>query len=115
MGEQPLDQAAGRQVREGRGSAARVKTAPDSSLPRFAFKLRTEGFAWLKSRLASEMAFPSTRIGQSIPLFARRGLGAAAAIPRAVRRSVAAPHPHAHEVLFAFWDLHVAPVTFDFL
>src|SRR5258708_38087910 len=48
-------------------------------------------------------------------LFARRGLGAVAAIPRALRRSAAADYPHAHEVLFAFYDLQVAPVTFDFL
>src|SRR5262249_808545 len=102
-------------MRDGRGSVVPKTKAPDSSLPRLAFKLRTEGFAWLKSRLASEVAFPSTRIGQSIHLFARRGLAVAAAIPRAVRRSVAAAHPHAHEVLFAFYDLQVAPVTFDFL
>src|SRR6266498_2251635 len=101
-------------MRDGRGSVVRKK-APDSSLPRLAFKLRTEGFAWLKSRLASETAFPSTRIGQTMHLFARRGLGAVAAIPRALRRSVAADYPHAHEVLFAFYDLQVAPVTFDFL
>jgi hypothetical protein len=93
----------------------RGKKAPNSSLPRLAFKLRTEGFVWLKSRLASEAASPSTRIGQSIHLFARRGLGAVAAIPRALRRSVAADYPHAHDVLFAFYDLQVAPVTFDFL
>jgi hypothetical protein len=91
------------------------KKAPDSSLPRLAFKLRTEGFAWLKTRLASEVAFPSTRIGRTIHLFARRGLGAVAAIPRALRRSVAADYPHAHDVLFAFYDLQVAPITFDFL
>src|SRR5262249_60256877 len=115
MGEQPLDQAAGRQARDGRGSVARENKAPDSSLPRLAFKLRTEGFAWLKSRLASELASPSTRIGKTMHLFARRGLGAVAAVPRAVRRSVAAAHPHANEVLFAFYDLQVAPVTFDFL
>src|SRR5258707_10986285 len=102
-------------MRDGRGSVVRKPKAPDSSLPRLAFKLRTEGFAWLKSRLASEAAFPSTRIGQSVHLVARRGLGAVAAIPRALRRSAAADYPHAHEVLFAFYDLQVAPVTFDFL
>src|SRR5262249_22444560 len=102
-------------MRDGRGSVVPETKEPDSSLPRHAYKLHTEGFAWLKSWLASEVAFPSTRIGQSIHLFARRGLGVAAAIPRAVRRSVAAAHPHAHEVLFAFYDLQVAPVTFDFL
>jgi len=102
-------------MRDGRGSVVPKTKAPDSSLPRLAFKLRTEGFAWLKSRLASEVNFPSTRVGQSIHFFARRGLGAVAAVPRALRRSVAPAYPHAHEVLFAFYDLQVAPVTFDFL
>src|SRR5262249_40287575 len=83
-------------MRDGRGPVVPKTKAPDSSLPRLAFKLRTEGFAWLKSRLASEVASPSTRIGQSMHLFARRGLGAAAAVPRALRRSVAAAYPHAH-------------------
>src|SRR5262249_61081799 len=83
-------------------------------LPRLASNLSTEGFAWLKSRLASEVASPSTRIGQTMHLFARRGLGAVAAVPRALRRSVAADHPHAHDVLVAFYDLEVAPGTFDF-
>src|SRR5262249_34433564 len=115
MGEQPLDQAAGRQARDGCGSVARGNKTPDSSLSRLAYKLPTEGLAWLKSRLASELASPSTRIGQTMHLFARRGLGAVAAIPRALRRSVAADYPHAHEILFAFYDLEVAPVTFDFL
>jgi hypothetical protein len=101
-------------MRDGRSSVVRKK-APDSSIPRLAFKLRTEGFTWLKSRLASEVASPSTRLGQTIHLVARRGLGAVVAIPRALRRSVAADYPHAHEVLFAFYDLQVAPVTFDFL
>src|SRR5262249_10825738 len=102
-------------MRDGRGSVVPKTKAPDSSLPRLAFRLRTEGFAWLKGRLASEVAFPSTRTGQSIHLFARRVLGAPAAIPRALRRSVAPAYPQAHEVLFAFYDLQVAPVTFDFL
>src|SRR5260221_11223687 len=98
-------------MQDGHGLVVRKK-APDSSLSRLAFKLHTEGFAWLKSRLASEAAFPSTRIGQSIHLFARRGLGAVAPIPRALRRSAAADYPHAHEGLFAFYDLQLAPVTF---
>src|SRR5260370_964154 len=102
-------------MRDGRGSVVPKIKAPDSSIPRLAFKLRNEGFAWLKSRLAFEVSFPRTRIGPSIHLFARHGLGAAAAIPRAARRSMAPPYPHAHEVLFAFYDLQVAPVTFDFL
>jgi hypothetical protein len=99
---------------EGDGSAV-WKKAPDSGLPRLAFKIRTEGFGWLKTRLAAEASLPSTRVGQTIHLFARRGLSAITAIPRSLRRSVAAEYPQAREVLFAFYDLQVAPVTFDFL
>src|SRR5260370_37506415 len=102
-------------MRDGRGAAVPKINAPDSSLSRLAFKLRTEGFAWVKTRLAAELTFPSTWIGQTIHLLARRGLGAVAAVPRSLRRSMAPPYPHAHEVLFAFYDLQVAPVTFDFL
>ena len=88
---------------------------PNSGLSRLAFKIRAGGFAWLKSRLATEVTVPTTRIGQTIHFYARRGLSAAAAVPRTVRRSLAAGYPHAHDVLFAFYDLKVAPVTFDFL
>jgi hypothetical protein len=91
------------------------KKEPDSGFPRLVFKIRAGGFAWLKTRLAAEATLPSTRIGQTIHLFARRGLGAVAAIPRRVRRSLSVEYPHTHDVLFAFYDLKVAPVTFDFL
>ena len=88
---------------------------PDRPLPRLAFKLRTEGLVWLKKRLTAEATLPTTEIGRSIHLMARRGLGAAAALPRAVRRLLATDYPEAYDVLFAFYDLKVAPVTFDFL
>jgi hypothetical protein len=88
------------------------KREPASGLARLVFKLRLGGLAWLKTRLAAEATLPSTRIGQTIHLFARRGLSAAAAIPRGVR---AARYPYARDVLFAFYDLKVAPITFDFL
>src|SRR5262249_49082008 len=71
--------------------------------------------AWLKKRLALEATLPTTDIGRSIHLLARRSLGASAALPRALRRLLAAEHPEARDVLFAFYDLQVAPVTFDFL
>jgi hypothetical protein len=93
----------------------RGEKEPDSGLPRLAFKIRTGGVAWLKTRLAAETMLPSTRLGQTIHFIARRGLSAVAAIPRRLRRSVAAEYPRAHDVLFAFYDLQVAPVTFDFL
>jgi hypothetical protein len=89
---------------------------PHSGLPRLAFKIGAGGFAWIKARLAAEVTNPTTRMGQTIHALTRRGLGAVSALPRSVRRSLASgKDPHAHEILFAFYDLKVAPVTFDFL
>jgi hypothetical protein len=89
---------------------------PHSGLPRLAFKIGAGGFAWIKARLAAEVTNPTTRMGQTIHALTRRGLGAVSALPRSVRRSLASgKDPHAHEILFAFYDLKVAPVTFDCL
>jgi hypothetical protein len=91
------------------------KKEPNSGLPRLAFKMRAGGLAWLRTRLATEVTVPTTRIGQTIHRYMRRGLGAVAATPRAVRRALAVKYAYAPDVLFAFYDLKVAPVTFDFL
>jgi hypothetical protein len=89
---------------------------PHSGLPRLAFKIGAGGFAWIKARVAAEVTNPTTGMGRTIHRLTRRGLGAVSALPRSVRRSLAAgKDPHAHDVLFAFYDLKVAPVTFDFL
>jgi hypothetical protein len=91
------------------------KTEPHSGFPRLAFKVGAGGFAWIRARLAAEVTNPTTRMGQTIHALTRRGLGAVSALPRSVRRSLAGKEPHARDVLFAFYDLKVAPVTFDFL
>ena len=92
------------------------KTEPHSGLPRLAFKIGAGGFAWIKARLAAEVTNPTTRMGRTIHALTRRGVGAVSALPRSVRRSLASgKHRQAHEILFAFYDLKVAPVTFDFL
>src|SRR5262249_15039663 len=57
----------------------------------------------------------TTDIGRSIHLSARRALGAPAALPRALRRLLAIGHPGTRDVLFAVFDLQVAPVTLAFL
>jgi hypothetical protein len=89
---------------------------PHSGLPRLAFKFGAGGFAWIKARVAAEVTNPTTRMGRTIHRLTRRGLGAVSALPRSVRRSLASgKDPHPHDVLFAFYDLKVAPVTFDFL
>lgn len=82
---------------------------------RLATNFRKEGFSWLAKRLAAEKTHPTTPVGQGVHLIARRALGATAAAPRALRRMLASEFPGARDVLFAFYDLQVAPVTFDFL
>jgi hypothetical protein len=91
------------------------KKAPNSAFPRLTLKMRAGGFAWLKTRLAAEVMLPITRIGQTLHFSTRRGVGAVAAMPRTVRRALAVKYPHVHDVSFAFYDLKVAPVTFDFV
>ena len=91
------------------------KTEPHSGLSRLAFKIGAGGFTWIKARLAAEVTNPTTRVGETIHALTRRGLGAVSALPRSVRRSLAGKDPHERDVLFAFYDLKVAPVTFDFL
>jgi hypothetical protein len=54
-------------------------------------------------------------VGQGVHFLARRGLGGAAALPRALRRIGQAQAAETRDTLFAFYDLKVAPVTFDFL
>jgi hypothetical protein len=83
---------------------------PFSGPPLLLYKLRTGGIAWLAERLREEWRLPRTGLGQSLFRGAR-------AIASAVQRR---PNPAAAgggppEVLYAFYDLGVAPITFDFL
>jgi len=87
----------------------------NARIARLATNFRREGLSWLKKRLAAEKAFPTTSVGRGIHLLARRGLSATAALPRALRRMLFTEFPDVNDVLFAFYDLQVAPVTFDFL
>ena len=72
-------------------------------------KLREGGFAWLVTRLAEECRMPRTGPGQA-------AYRAARTIARGVARQSRAPEPKRRDdLLFAFYDLGVAPITFDFL
>lgn len=88
---------------------------PKRGLPRILFKLRTEGFGWLAKRVSHEVSAPSTAPGQLLHTLTRRGIATAAALPRQVRRSLHPGSAKASETLFAFYDLKVSPITFDFL
>src|SRR5947209_20064825 len=83
---------------------------PLSGLPLLMYKLRTGGIAWLAQRVVEEWRLPRTAAGRNL----LRGL-------RAVTRAAArAPGSHVEnpgepDTLYAFYDLGVAPITFDFL
>jgi len=72
------------------------------------YKLRTGGLAWLRERLREEWLLPRTATGQALHRGAR-------ALGRAMSGSRRAPATQNSELLYAFYDLAVAPVTFDFL
>ena len=94
---------------------AHARSKMNGRFTRLATNFRREGFSWVTKRLAAEKTLPTTHVGRGIHLLARRALGATAAVPRALRRMLASEFPGSRDVLFAFYDLEVAPVTFDFL
>ena len=81
-----------------------------SGLPLLTHKLRTGGLAWLAERLLEEWRLPRTAPGQA---FFRR----VRAISRAVTRASPSDRAptDAAAALYSFYDLGVAPVSFDFL
>src|SRR5258706_6792502 len=83
---------------------------PLSGLPLLTYKLRTGGITWLVRRLLEEWRLPRTTVGQKL----LRGLRA---ISRAVVRASGghAGLPSEPDALYAFYDLGVAPIPFDFL
>jgi hypothetical protein len=71
--------------------------------------LRAEGVGWVWRRVRYHT--PSTSTGRAVHGWLRRGLGATLA---ARRRLVGRPHALADaRVLYAFYDLQVAPITYD--
>lgn len=81
-----------------------ARKIPISGLPLFAYKLRTGGWGWLSERVRREAELPTTGAVQAL-------YRAAHVLGGRVRRGT----PPARDTLFAFYDLAVAPVTFDFL
>jgi hypothetical protein len=88
---------------------------PSRGIPRLVHKIRTEGIGWISKRLAHEILQPSTKPGRAVHALARGGIAAVAAVPRRLRRMSASRSLATDQTLFAFYDLKVAPLTFDFL
>src|SRR6185312_591726 len=81
-----------------------ARKIPISGLPLFAYKLRTEGLSWLSARLKREWQMPTTGMGQALYRAVRSFRGGGRDLPL-----------FDGDRLYAFYDLAVAPLTFDFL
>jgi hypothetical protein len=82
---------------------------PLTGLPLLAHKLRSGGLSWAWERFCEEVRLPRTGTGQALFRAARtvaRVFGGRSQL----RDAAASP-----DILYAFYDLGVAPVTFDFL
>jgi len=88
---------------------------PASGIRRVAFKIKSKGPGWIVRRLAAEASQPTTAPGRLVHRLARNATTLAAALPRRLH-ALAVPKPEdAARTLFAFYDLQVSPITFDFL
>ena len=81
---------------------------PLSGLPLLTYKLRTGGITWLATRLLEEWRLPRTAAGQKL----LRGLRTVSGAGPRRRGGAGLDGP---DTLYAFYDLGVAPITFDFL
>jgi hypothetical protein len=88
-----------------------ARDIPISGVPLLVYKLRHGGLNWLLRRLHEEWQMPRTAAGQRIYRGAR-------AIGRGLRPATTAESDRGADhapTLYAFYDLGVAPITFDFL
>ncbi|MEX0814231.1 MAG: hypothetical protein WD014_01035 [Dongiaceae bacterium] len=88
---------------------------PDAALARFLYKLRRQGLGYLWRRLRWEAALPTTWPGKAAHAVMRSALAAALTPIRALRGAAVDAAPGAAETLYAFYDLKVAPITYDIL
>gem|GEM_PF-1331622 len=88
---------------------------PDGGLERVRYKIRTEGAGWIFRRLLVEAEAPSTLPGRFLHRLARQLLRLVHFPGRALRGWVDVGAEPSQDTLTAFYDLKVAPVTFDFL
>jgi hypothetical protein len=88
---------------------------PASGLRRVAFKIKSKGPGWIVRRLAAEASQPTTAPGRLAHALARSAITLAAALPRRLQALAMSRPDDAARTLFAFYDLQVSPITFDFL
>lgn len=73
--------------------------------------VRTEGLGWVLRRLRYHT--PHTPEGRAVHASLRRMLGLALEVPRAIKRRFGNIPPADEDTLFAFYDLQVAPISYD--
>src|SRR5437870_13853024 len=84
---------------------------PPFRLTSIADTIRSEGLAWVLRRLRYRT--PSTALGRAAHAWLRRMLGASLAPSRLFRLSHTATYGAGDDTLYAFYDLQVAPITYD--
>ena len=97
-----------------RGWEPREASEPRAGIARLLLKLRGGGANWLQRRLALELTAPTTAPGQWLHREARKLLSIVLMVRRKPHRRTAGKSG-TETTLFAFYDLKVAPVTFDFI
>jgi len=84
------------------GSVARLTSVMDT--------VRAEGLGWVLRRFRYRT--PHTPAGRVVHMSLRRMLGLALEVPRAIRRAYG-PSESDEDTLYAFYDLQVAPISYD--
>lgn len=85
------------------GSPARLTSVMDT--------VRTEGLGWVLRRLRYRT--PLTPAGRAVHAGLRRMLGLVLGAPRAIRRGLGNTPAADEDTLYAFYDLQVAPLSYD--
>ena len=88
----------------------KVRKSPVAGPALLIDKLRAGGLAWLATRLREEWVLPRTAAGQTL----HRGVRALGRAVTGISTSTAKERG-SDDLLYAFYDLAVAPVTYDFL
>lgn len=87
------------------------RRGPSIRLTSISDAIRSEGLAWVWRRLRYRT--PSTASGRAAHTWFRRVLGALRAPSRSFRQSEAGSSGAGDDTLYAFYDLQVAPITYD--
>lgn len=84
---------------------------PTAKLTSLSDTVRTEGFGWLIRRLRYRT--PISPLGRFVHRQLRRFIGLLLAVPRSILRQFSETESMNSDSLYAFFDLQVAPITYD--